>query len=256
MRDELIAFHEFPPERLLVSGPPQFDLYTDRSRFASREQFFKKWGLDLAKKLITYTTGTSGLFPFEDETVDLLYGKLMAGAFKQPSQLLVRLHPKDDHALYKRFENKPGLILQLPGRRGNTNDYWNPTREDMYGLAETMAYSDVVANIASTITIDAACFDTPVVNLAFDGFTTKPYEKSCRRIYDFNHYKKIVETGGVKIASNIDETVAYILRYLENPKLEAEGRARIREEQCYKLDGRCGRRIADYLIDLLKAEKL
>src|SRR5436190_10009478 len=60
MRDEMINFHEFVPEHLFVSGPPQFDIYTDRSPYQSREQFFKKWGLDPNKKLISYTTGTVG----------------------------------------------------------------------------------------------------------------------------------------------------------------------------------------------------
>lgn len=256
MRDELLRYHDFPPEHLFVSGPPQFDIYTDPAPYATREEFFRKWGLEPNKKLITYTTGTPGMLPFEHETVELLYEKIKAGAFKEPCQLMVRLHPKDVYDVYKRFENLPGLVLQTAGRRGKTNDSWNPTQEDMYGLAETMTYSDVVVNVASTITIDAACFDTPVVNVAFDGFSTKPYEKSCKRYYNFNHYKKIVETGGITIAESIDQTVEQIQRYLDNPKLESEGRARIRDEQCYKLDGHSGERIGRYLIELLKAEKL
>lgn len=254
MRDELLKFHDLSPEQIFVSGPPQFDIYTDRTPYASREAFFKKWGLDPNKRLITYTTGTPGMLPFEHEIVEMLYGKLKAGAFNEPCQLMVRLHPKDIAEVYKRFENLPDLVVQTPGRRGKTNDSWNPTREDMYGLGETMVYSDVVVNIASTITIDAACFDTPVVNLAFDGFSSKPYEKSCKRYYEFNHYKKIVETGGIRIANDIEETVREIRRYLDHPELEAAGRAKIREEQCYKFDGRAGVRIGEYLVDLLKAE--
>lgn len=256
MREELLRYHDFLPENLFVSGPPQFDIYTDPAPYASREEFFRKWGLDPNKKLITYTTGTPGMLPFEHETVELLYGKLKNGAFRQPAQLMVRLHPKDVYDVYKRFEKLPDLVLQTAGRRGKTNDSWNPTQEDMYGLAETMTHSDVVVNIASTITIDAACFDTPVVNVAWDGFSTVPYEKSCKRYYNFNHYKKIVETGGVTIAQNLEETVQQIQRYLDDPTLEAAGRARIRDEQCYKLDGRSGERIGNYLIELLKAEKL
>jgi hypothetical protein len=95
-----------------------------------------------------------------------------------------------------------------------------------------------------------------VVNVAWDGFSTVPYEKSCRRYYNFNHYKKIVETGGVTIAQDLEETIKQIQRYLDDPTHEAAGRAKIREEQCYKLDGRSGERIGNYLIELLKAEKL
>jgi hypothetical protein len=256
MRDEMLKFHEFPADRLFVSGPPQFDIYTEAEAYTRRDEFFARWKLDPSKKLITYTTGTVGMFPFEHETVELLYNKVRSGAFKQPCQLMVRLHPKDIYEPYKQFENKPDLVLQLPGRRGKTNDSWNPTREDMYGLGETMKFSDVVVNIASTITIDAACFDTPVVNLAFDGFRKLPPDKSSARIYGFNHYKKIVETGGITIANDIEETVQQIQRYLDNPKLEAEGRAKIRDEQCYHFDGKAGERIGRFLIDVLRTGKI
>ncbi|HEX7861505.1 MAG TPA: CDP-glycerol glycerophosphotransferase family protein [Verrucomicrobiae bacterium] len=256
MRDELSVLHDFPSEKILMSGPPQFDIYTDHSPYASRDQFFKKWDLDLNKRLITYTTGSRGMLPLEHETVEMLYQKVKDGAFREPVQLLVRLHPKDNFEPYDQFKGKAGIVIQTPGRRGNTNDSWNPTRSDMYELAETMKYSDVVVNIASTTTIDAACFDTPVVNVAFDGPRNVPYEESCKRYYKFDHYKKVVETGGITIANTIDELVQQIERYLDDPSLEAEGRARIREEQCYKLDGRSGERIGQYLIELLKAEKL
>lgn len=252
LRDELMRYHEFRADQLCVAGVPQFDIYTNREPYLTREQFFAKWKLDPAKRLITYTTGTPGTAPFDDEIVDLLYQRMQAGAFKQPAQLLVRLHPKDVYDIYKRFENKPDFVLQLPGRRAKTNDSWNPTQQDMYGLAETMLYSDVVVNIASTTTIDAACLDTPVVNVAFDGFKEKPYEESCRRYYEYEHYKRVVNTGGFKISYSIDELVQHIQLYLDDPKLDSHGRARIREEQCWKLDGRAGRRIADYLIRCLQ----
>jgi hypothetical protein len=249
-----MRYHDFPEKDIFVAGPPQFDLYYDPSQYLSRAAFFEKWKLDPAKRLITYTTGAPALFPFEHEIVQMLYDKMQNGAFKQPCQLMVRVHPKDRYDIYERFEGKPGLVLQLAGRKGKTDDTWNPSRQDMFELGETMKYSDVVLNIVSTTTIDAACFDTPVVNIAFDGFSTLPHEKSCRRFYNFNHYKKIVETGGVKIANDLAETISLTQRYLDNPKLEADGRARIREEQCYKFDGKAGERIARYLIDLIEED--
>ena len=253
MRDELLHYHDFAAHELFVSGPPQYDICHDVAHFTPRQEFFRRWNLDPTRRLITHTTGTVQLFPHEHECVEDLYRKIVEGAFKQPCQLLLRLHPKHDYERFAGFENRPLLTLQLPGRRGKTDDLWNPSREDMYGLAETMYHSDVVLNQASTITIDAACFDKPVVNVAYDGHAgLKPYSQSARRIYDFNHYKKIVETGGVQMTFNIDETVAAIQAYLDNPALHHEGRARILREQCHYFDGHCGHRIAQYLIDLLK----
>ena len=251
-RQELIKYHSFNPSDIFISGVPQFDIYTHLDKFLDRETFFKKLALDPAKKLITYTTGTPATAPFDHEVIDLLYQSMQKGALRQPSQLLIRLHPKDRLSDYDRFKDKPDLIIQLPGRRASTGDSWNPTHEDMYGLAELMYYTDVNVNVASTITIDAAAFDTPVVNIAYDGYTTKPYPESCLRYLDYEHYKAIVKTGGVKIAYSNEETVRHIQSYLDDRMQEAEGRRLIREQQCWKLDGQSSRRIAEYLIKLLE----
>jgi hypothetical protein len=252
LKHELMTYHGYAADDLYVAGVPQFDIYTHRDQFLAREAFFKKWKLDPAKKLITFTTGTRGTSPYDDQVVDLLGQKVRQGVFKQPCQLMVRLHPKDLPELYIRFEGRPEMVIQSPGRRAKTNDSWNPTREDMYGLAELMCYSDVVVNMASTITIDAAAFDTPVVNTAFDGYKDQPYLRSSRRYYDYEHYKRVVDTGGVKISYSLDELIRHIQEYLDNPKLDAEGRARIREEQSYKLDGKASQRIAEFLIRYIR----
>lgn len=255
LRDELIRYHGCHPEHLYVSGAPQFDIYADRKAYSSRGRFFRRWGLDPTRKLITYTTGTATTTPFDHEVVELLHAANERGAFRQPSQLLVRLHPKDRATDYRRFEGAPALVLQLPGRRGNTLDSWNPTEEDMYELAELMCYSDVVVNVASTITIDAAAFDTPVVNVAFDGRSAKPYSGSCRRYYDYDHYRRIVQSGGVRLAHSPEELVRHVQAYLDDPTLDADGRRIIREQQCGRLDGKAGRRIAGHLLALVERRR-
>ncbi len=251
LKDEVVSYHDFTEDTAFISGIPQFDIYADKANFLPKNEFFKKWGLDIERKLITYTTGTPGTAPFDYEVVGMLYDALQKNAFIFPSQLLVRLHPKDKYEYYKRFENKPHIVIQMPGRAAKTNDSWNPSREDMYGLAELMCYSDVVINVASTITIDAVAFDTPVVNVAFDGHKTKPYKDSCKRYYDYDHYKNIVKTGGAKIAYSMEELINHTNLYLKNPSIDADGRRAIREEQCWKLDGNSGRRIAEYILQYL-----
>ena len=252
--DELMKYHNISKDNIFVSGVPQFDIYHGRDGYLSKDSFFKKWGLDPSRRLITYTTGDVGILPDEHEVVEMLYDALVNDSFACPCQLFVRPHPKDNYELYEKFHGKPFLTLQRPGRLASTNDNWNPTKEDMNGLGELMWYSDVVVNTASTITIDAACFDTPVINVAFDGPQNKPFIESCRRFYDFEHYRNIVNTGGVKVAYSIEELVEDVNVYLDNPSIDAGGRERIRQEQCWKLDGKSGERIARYLIDNLDGD--
>ena len=252
LRREIEEHHAIPAERIFVSGVPQFDLYTHTDRFLSRDAFFRKWRLDPSRRLITYTTGSARMLPDEHLVIDMLDQAMKRHEIVPDSQLLVRLHPKDKPEVYSRFAQRADIVVQSPGRVGATQDNWNPSIEDMYDLAELMYHSDVVVNIASTITIDAACLDTPVINVRFDGPTNHDYLNSCRRYYDYDHYRNILATGGVRIADTPAELVDAINRYLADPQLESAGRERIRNEQCWKLDGQSGRRIAEFLLTTMR----
>lgn len=251
LKEEIAKHHEYPGKDIYVAGIPQFDIYYDKTRFMTKEQFFKKWGLDLYKKLITYATPMHGQAPFSPDIVNILYNAIKENYFSYPCQLLIRLHPRDFKERYKDFEGLNGIIIQMPGREADVKDRWNPTEEDMLTLAETMYYSDVLINVASTIAIDAVTFDTPVVCIGFDGYQEKPYLSSCRRFYDYDHIKNIVATKGVRVAYSREELLEFTNLYMKNPDVDAEGREKIREEQCWRLDGSSGRRIAEFILENL-----
>jgi hypothetical protein len=119
-------------------------------------------------------------------------------------------------------------------------------------LADTMRHSDVVVNVASTITIEACVFDTPVVNIAFDGdHADLPYERSARRYYTFTHYVNITRHDAVRVSWNPRELVENVARYLADPALDAGGRRRVVDEQVQFLDGKSGERVARAVVEEL-----
>ncbi|MBF0454340.1 MAG: CDP-glycerol glycerophosphotransferase family protein [Magnetococcales bacterium] len=252
LEQEVMTHQGIPREDIRISGVPQFDIYADRASFTPRDRFFQQHGLDLERKLITYTTASTGGAPFEADLVDRLHRDLVSDDFPYPVQLLVRLHPKDDMALYQHLQGRPHLILARPGRPStHIVDSWNPTREEMYGLAELMLYTDVNINVASTITLDAAMFDTPVINVAYDGPEEKVYLNSCRRYYDYEHYLNIVNTGAVSVAYSHEELLKEIILDLEQPQRHAEGRQTIRKQQAHFTDGQSAKRIAGFVTEFL-----
>ncbi|MBF0284295.1 MAG: hypothetical protein HQL51_07535 [Magnetococcales bacterium] len=253
LKGELERLHGVDPARIFVSGMPQSDLYVRREGYWSREKFFAHHQLDPARRLIVYTSGPPGLVPMDPAIAEILAGMVAANRWSDPCQLLVRLHPKDDPGRYAGLRGRPGVTVQLPGEKAATNDGWNPSEREMHQLAETLCYADVVVNIASTITIDACAFDTPVVNVAFDGPRDLPPGRSCRRFYAFDHYRSIVATGGARMAFSAEELQRALAAYLADPSLDAEGRERIRREQYGVLDGQAGRRVAECILGGLGA---
>jgi hypothetical protein len=252
MKEEAIIFHNFKEENIYVSGVPQFDIYWGNNNFSSRHMFFKKMGLDINKKLLTLTSSPSRTYSHFDDIIQIILDAIKMNKFLFPYQLLVRLHPQDDRSRYDKFKSTNDLVVDYPGKY-STNIDWNPDRQDMIHLMETMKYSNVVINVASTTTIDSCIFDTPVINIGFDGYKNHPYVISCLRYYDYTHYKNITKSKGVRIAKNPQELIDLINLYLKNPQLDSNKRALIVKEQCYKTDGKSGERVANYILDFLNS---
>jgi hypothetical protein len=122
--------------------------------------------------------------------------------------------------------------------------------ENTRHLADTLHHSDVVLNVASTLAIEASIFDTPVINIGFDG---QPGSNSrlMEWHYGSTHFQKVVRSGAVRIAQSADEMIALINQYLIDPSLDAAGRRRIVEDQCAFTDGRSAGRVAAEIVRVL-----
>jgi CDP-glycerol glycerophosphotransferase (TagB/SpsB family) len=123
------------------------------------------------------------------------------------------------------------------------------TADSQRHLAATLKHSDAIVNVASTIAIEAAIFDTPVVNVAFDGERESEFAKSARRYYQFTHYLNITRHDAVRVAWSPGELVRFVAEYLADPARDAAGRATVVAEQCQFTDGRSAERVADFVID-------
>ena len=86
------------------------------------------------------------------------------------------------------------------------------TEDNQRHLANTMYHSDVVVNVASTLAIEAAIFDTPVVNVSFDGETPSEWVRSARRYYRFTHYVNITRHDAVRVAETPAQLVEQLLQ--------------------------------------------
>ena len=118
-------------------------------------------------------------------------------------------------------------------------------------LADLLYNSDVVIAFASTLAIDAAVFNKPIVFIGFDG-DKRPYWQGLRRYYDYDHQSSMLKTGGVKLAKNMEELIAFTKQYLNNPQLDEAGRKKIIQERCWKLDGKSGARLAEVILQYLR----
>ena len=253
MKQQAIELHGYEAAQVRVSGPPHWDRYFRPGPVVSREAFFARIGADPSRRLVTLMTTGKTLYDHYPRVVRVLMSAIDSGRFGQ-AQLLVRLHPRDDLDRYEQFRGTPRLIVEKPFKKtvksGDGLDV-DITSENQQHLADTLRHSDVVVTVASTIAIEASIFDTPVVDVSFDGETPVDFAMSARRYYRFTHYANITRAGAAPVAETPEALLENVARYLDDRSLDRGGRQRVVREQCQFTDGRSSDRIAQFVLDEL-----
>ena len=256
MKEEAEQLYGFKPSSLYIAGVPRFDAYFRRTAFRSRAEVFEELGLDPQRRLILYATGSQGRFPSADARpveprVAASVASIVSNTLGDTAQVLVRLHPQADPREFE-FDCR-GVVVHVPGSSEGFLDRNFGLREEQL-LGETLIYSDIVINIASTITIEAAIFDTPVICIGFHPDGTAAADASMREYYTYDHYRQLGVCNGFRLATSTDALKDLLLMYLNNPTIDQIGRGKIVVQQCKYTDGDAGVRVAEFIASIAEPE--
>jgi hypothetical protein len=246
MKRNAVKCQNMKPERIKVCGFPQFDWYRKPEILMDRETYFKLRGLDPNRKLILW--GSTGAWTPEDRNAcePLIEAVNKKGVLVKPVSILIRSH----------FTNARGRIFDY--LRGTPNvmvddnftfsdffrDGCDPSVEEIKLFINTIYHADLVVTLCSTLSLDAFCFDKPVINTAFGGFYDKDGRDVTAVLYTHDHYQPLLEIGAIDLVSTEKELIDSVNRYLEHPEYKREERKKALELLCYKVDGKSSERIA------------
>ena len=164
-------------------------------------------------------------------------------AIKESAQVIFRPHPASLFSIEEYgLENLKHVVLD-PIFMDKTKISFSDTEK----FINLMYHSDVIINIASTLSIDAAVFGRPTICINFDSKNRKiSYWEEVGRLYDhFDHYEKLVSTGGVALPESSEELAQNINDYISDPLKDKEGREKIVEMFVTPFDGFSGKRLAN-----------
>lgn len=245
-KKELYEF--YPASRnvpVYVVGAPQFDIFFQERFYRTRREFCESQNLNPDLPIIVYALGSPN-FLQEHHGAIRFAERVCGGEFGQ-AQMLVRPHPIHDNAELKNvFDGfAPAVRLQRSPNAGRKLVRRSQDEDQIREWINTFRHADVVINLSSTVTIDAAIFDKPVVNLDFDPQPTGADQQLIKDVnHKWNHFKPIAESGGVWLVNDFEEMARAVKTYLENPALHKAERRRIVEYVCGYIDGKCGERMA------------
>ena len=246
VKNEAVTVQHIPLSHIRVTGIPHYDAYKP----LPRENFMKRFGL-LNKdwKVVLYTPiGDRYVSP---NTVDRNVVELLDKILPKETYLFVRFPFTDSVAGLDDRENSGRVIFYRPAGHFETLKNEELSPQDDRILLETLSAADLIVTGPSTIVIDGAFFDKPLVVVNFDGKETWPFLQSVRRYYHYEHWAPIKKSGGARFPKSPEEFKEAVFQYLHNPTLDSEGRKRIVTEQCYVADGGGSERVAKVLFSLL-----
>lgn len=233
MRDEVRQLYPgFDAARIVPVGFPRFDVYrNDLPTQFQRERFLNSLGLDPRRRVILFANSATRSFRTQPEVIQHLCDAIETGALPADTQLLVRCHPHDDVATYDRFRNRKSVAVWPQANRARAGTLFDqtPRADELLVLAASIKHSAVCVNPGSTVMLDAALADVPIVCVAYDGNQQLPYWQSFRSSYEYTHQKDFHRFGATDVCYSRDELLAAIRDALADPGRKATQRRDVAE---------------------------
>jgi hypothetical protein len=242
--EETIVLHNFPKERMVCTGHPHYDNYTSQPK-SRREDFFKYFDLDPYKKTVLFAPGGDKIIQNNDLDDNILSILSDAGI-----QTLVRYPPGEDVKRIDELKWPSHIAIHKPGYRFSKRPgEFVITKEDDDALIDSLHHCDVVVTGPTSVPLDAAFLDVPVI--IADVYPTKrsQYEKGWGFLLD--HIHKLLRTDGAWYVSSKASFLHAVDAYFKNPTLHHQGREKIKEIWFSYADGKASERVAKEILKFI-----
>ena len=264
-KEELVKGSDWNPERVNIGGIPSYDGYFRKSWLMPRDEYFKLHNLDPKRKLISYASSFVHFAP-NFPNIEALAKLVSSDVLAEPSQLLIRLHPShfqdkpkifaDERAQVFELEKKyPHVHVVQPVALGGSLGYYGG--EDMDEKSSMMAYSDVLVTVYSTMLVETAVHDTPMIAAVIDtpGGWNKPnkFSLSLKEIGDWPTHKRFREAKAGRVAQNETELRDMLNLYLKDRFIDSEERRKFVEREITFTDASAGKRTAEFILKVIAA---
>ncbi|WP_309640361.1 UDP-glycosyltransferase [Flavobacterium sp.] len=223
MKSELTNYYPFIKEnQIKVTGTPQFEMHNGAEYIDSKEAFFKENNLDASKKYICYsgddiTTSPNDPIYLEDTA------KAVRDLNTKGYQLgiIFRRCPVDFSDRFDAvLEKYADIIVAVNPKWKKTGSVWNtilPTKEDMHLQINTIAHTEMVINLGSTMVFDYVTHQKPCAFINYDVLNAVPSNWSVEKIYNYVHFRSMPSKDAVLWINNPEMIASIIVAGLEHP---------------------------------------
>lgn len=265
-KQELVEGNDWEPDRVNIGGIPSYDGYFRNQWLVPREEYFLQHGLDPNRKLLGYAASFVSFAP-NYRNVEAIAKLVAEDRLSQPSQLLIRLHPnhfqgvhlysQERERIQKLARELPHVHVVEPAAMGGSMGHYSG--EDMPEKASMMAHSDVFLTVYSTMVVEAACFDRPIVSVCLDtpgGWNwPRKFSLPLSEIGGWPTHSRFRQAQAGQVVLDEKDLLGAVDRYLRDPSADCGKRRDFLARELTYTDGSAGKRTADFLFSLLNQKQ-
>lgn len=250
---EAVQLEHLPADSVHVVGAVQFDPYFIPDTIVPRDEFLRGMNLDPTRKTILLATGGPFFRLSQNAWLDELLAAARGGKFDFPVQIICRTHPSDMLGPFIKYLRVPDVVMDIHEEYSATLD-WVIGLPALRRQANIMAHADVVITPASTITLEAAIFDTPTLVIAYNNADPDTVRNVLEKFTFVHHFKAIIDRELVPVARSADEMISWVNQLLSNPEAFSDERRQIVRDWVGFTDGGSAKRLAGMIASVTTAE--
>jgi hypothetical protein len=261
-KEELVKGSDWNPDRVHVGGIPSYDGYFRKQWLMGKDEYYKLHNLDPKRKLLSYACSFITFSP-NYQNIEALARLTASDTLTEPSQLLIRLHPNhfmdepffagEREQVRKLARELPNVHVVEPVPLGGELGYYSG--EDMPEKTSMMAYSDVFLTVYSTMVVEEAIHNRPIVSVCLDapGGWNRPdhFSLALSEIGEWPTHQRFRLSGAGKVAMSEPELRDAINFYLQDPSKDEEARHAFIERECSFTDSSAGKLTGEFLLSII-----
>jgi hypothetical protein len=216
MKKELLSYYPYiQEEQIFITGTPQFESHYDINKLLSRKDFCEQNNLDSNKKYICYSGDDVTTCPDDPK-----YLEDVAMAIRELNRkghslgIVFRRCPVDFSNRYDEvLHNYKDVITSIAPLWEKIGDGWNtilPTQADIDLQMNTIAHTEMVVNLGSSMVFDYAAHNKICAFINYDVGHKKISDWSVKKIYNYIHFRSMPSNDAVLWINSPDEIIGII----------------------------------------------
>ena len=203
MKSELIYYYPYIiEEQVFISGTPQFEFHFDINNKLSREDFFNRYKLDIAKKYICFSGDDFTTSPDDAAYLnDTALAIIKLNNEGHNLGVIFRRCPVDFSDRYDAvLQMYASVIVPIDPLWKPLGNVWNtifPTKEDDFLLFNIAEHCEMVLNLGSSMVFDFICHEKETAYFRYNQKNRLNKEWNIFKCYRYVHFRSMPENNAV-----------------------------------------------------------